>query len=94
MSWAGEQARKDLVSSIGRDTDEETTRAVTKLRYHGVDHCDVRSPHVLWNPEVGKVMLVDLERSKILKQMPVLQQISPDRKRKHFIFYDELCLKF
>jgi hypothetical protein len=83
MSWAGEQARKDFLSSLGHDIVEETTRAVTKLRYHGVDHCDVRPPNVLWNPEVGKVMLVDFERSEILEQVPVLQQISPNRKRKH-----------
>lgn len=41
MSWAGEQARKDLVSSLGRDIIEETTVAVTKLWYHGVEHRDV-----------------------------------------------------
>ena len=87
MSWAGEQAREDFISSLGRDIIEETTRAVTKLRYHGVDHCDVRPPNVLWNPEVGKVMLVDFERSEILKQVPVLQQISPPNgKRKHLHF--------
>jgi predicted AlkP superfamily pyrophosphatase or phosphodiesterase len=35
ISWAGEQAQKDLMASIRRDIKEETTRAVTKLRYHG-----------------------------------------------------------
>ena len=38
MSWAGEQAQKDLMSSIGRDINEKTTHAVTKLRCHGVEH--------------------------------------------------------
>jgi signal recognition particle subunit SEC65 len=83
MSWAGEQARKDLVSSSGRDMDEETARAVKNLRYHGVEHRDVRPPNVLWNPEGRKVMLVDFERSEILKQLPILQEVSPNRKRKH-----------
>jgi hypothetical protein len=49
MSWAGEQARKNLVLSLGRDIVEETTRAVTKLRYHRVERRDVRLPNVLWN---------------------------------------------
>jgi serine/threonine protein kinase len=83
MSWAGEQARKNLVLSLGRDIVEETTRAVTKLRYHGVEHRDVRLPNVLWNTEGRKVMLVDFERAEILKQMPILKEISPNRKRKH-----------
>jgi serine/threonine protein kinase len=82
MSWAGEQARKDLVSSLGRDMDEETAHAVINLRHHGVEHRDVRPPNILWNPEGRKVMLVDFERSEILKQAPILQEISPNRKRK------------
>jgi hypothetical protein len=42
MSYAGEQADKDLISSLGRDIDEERNRAVAMLRYHGVEHRDVR----------------------------------------------------
>ena len=61
------------MSSIGQVINEETTHAVTKLRCHGVEHCDVRPPDVLWNSEGGNVMLVDLERSEILKQVPALQ---------------------
>jgi tRNA A-37 threonylcarbamoyl transferase component Bud32 len=67
MSWAGEQARKDLVSNLGHDIVEEITRVVTKLRNHGVEHGDARPPNVLWNPKGRKVMLVDFELSEILK---------------------------
>jgi len=88
MSFAGEQARKDLVSNLGHDIVEESTRAVAKLRNYGVEHGDVRPPNVLWNPEGRKVMLVDFERSEILKQMPILQEISPNRKRKHLYSTD------
>ncbi|KAH6672621.1 hypothetical protein B0J14DRAFT_77847 [Halenospora varia] len=83
MSWAGEQARKDLMSRMSLDVDVETNLAVTKLRDCGVEHGDVRPPNVLWNPEIRNVVLVDFERSEILKQMPILQEISPNRKRKH-----------
>jgi hypothetical protein len=82
MSWAGEQAQKDLISSIGRDINEETTRAVTKLRYHGVEHCDVRPPNVLWNSEGRNIILVDLERSEIMKRVPALQETSPNKRRR------------
>jgi hypothetical protein len=56
------------MSSIGLDINKETTCAVTKLQCHGVEHSDVRPPNVLWNSESGNVMLVDLERSEIMKR--------------------------
>jgi hypothetical protein len=83
MSWAGEQARKDLMLTMGRDLAAETSGAVTKMLDCGVEHRDVRPPNVLWNPEIRNVVLVDFERSEILKQMEVLQETSPNRKRKH-----------
>jgi hypothetical protein len=83
MSWARVQARSDLMSAMGGDLAVE---AVTKMRDCGVEHRDVRPPNVLWNPEIKNVMLVDFERSEILKQVPVLQETSPNRKRKHLYF--------
>jgi hypothetical protein len=90
MSWAGEQARKDLMLAIERDLAAETSRAVTKMLDCGVEHRDVRPPNLLWNPEIRSVVLVDFERSEILKQVPVLQETSPNRKRKHFHFGHEV----
>jgi serine/threonine protein kinase len=67
----------------------ETSGAVTKMLGCGVEHRDVRPPNVLWNTEGRKVMLVDFERSEILKQVPVLQETSPNRKRKYLHFDPE-----
>jgi hypothetical protein len=89
MSWAGEQARQDLMLLMGRDLTAETNRAVTKMLDYGVDHLDIRPPNVLWNSEIRNVVLVDFERSRILKQLPVLQETSPNRKRKHLQFDPE-----
>ncbi len=86
MSWAGEQARNDLMLSMGRDLAAETSRAVTKMLSCGVEHRDVRLQNVLWNPEIRNVVLIDFERSEVLKQLPVLQETSPNRKRKHLHF--------
>jgi hypothetical protein len=83
MSWAGEQARKDLMLAMGRDLTAETNGAVTKMLSCGVEHRDIRPPNVLWNLEIRNVVLVDFERSEILKQVSVLQETSPNRKRKH-----------
>jgi len=40
-------------------------------------------PNVLWNSEIRNVVLIDFEHSEILKQVPVLQDTSPNRKRKY-----------
>ena len=86
MSWAGEQAQKDFIASIGLDMDLETTCAVTKLRCHSLDHCDVRPPNVLWNSEMRRIMLVDFEQSDILTCASALQELSLNLKleRLHF----------
>jgi hypothetical protein len=43
---------------------------------------------VLWNPEIRNVVLVDFERLEILKQLPVLQETSPNQKQKHLYSTD------
>ncbi|KAH6719535.1 hypothetical protein BKA61DRAFT_571536 [Leptodontidium sp. MPI-SDFR-AT-0119] len=85
MSWGGEHACKNLMLGMGRDLAAETSGAVTKLLSCGVEHRDVRPSNVLWNPETSNVVLVDFERSEILKQVSV-QETSPNRKRKNFHF--------
>ena len=47
MSWAGEQTHNASISGLGCDVDKETARAVAKLRFHGVEHNDVRPSNVL-----------------------------------------------
>jgi serine/threonine protein kinase len=86
----GRRARaQGFVLGMGRDLAAETSGAVTKILDRGVEHRDVRPPNVLWNPEIRNVVLVDFERSQILKQVQVLQETSPNRKRKHFHFDSE-----
>ena len=92
MSWAGEQARKDLVLGIGRDLAAETSGAVTKILDYGIEHRDIRPPNVLWNPETRNVVLVDFERSEILKLASVFQETSPNGKRKRKNpYFDPFC---
>jgi aminoglycoside/choline kinase family phosphotransferase len=62
MSWAGEQARKDLMLAMRRDLNAETNGAVRKMLSCGVEHRDIRPPNVLWNLEIRNVVLVDFER--------------------------------
>lgn len=83
MSWAGERAEVELSSSS--DLDDAMALATLELRNHGVEHLDVGPPNVLWNPEKRRVMLVDFDRAEILKPVHILQETSPNRKRKHLI---------
>jgi len=68
--------------SIRQDINKETTSAVTKLRCYSVKHCDVQPPNVLWNSKGRNIMLVDLERSEIMKQALALQETSPNNQRR------------
>ena len=85
MSWAGEQARKDLMQAMGLDLAVETSGAVTKMLDYGVEHHDVRPPNVLWNPEIRNVVLVDFERSEILSQVPQQENSQDERDRKSVV---------
>jgi hypothetical protein len=77
MSWGGEQVES---GSTGWEVDAETIRK--KLLHYGVEHHDVRPPNVLRSSGDGKVMLVDFERSEILKRAPALQELSPNKRRR------------
>ena len=85
---------------LGQGLAAETSGAVTKMLDCGVEHHDVRPPiHVLWNPEIRNVVLVDFERLEILKQVEVLQETSPNRKRKqlhhrHHLYHSEFHRPF
>lgn len=55
-----------------------------------MEHRDIRLPNVLWNPEIRNVVLIDFERSEILKHLAVLQETSPNRKRKRLLLDNEM----
>lgn len=61
------------------DQGELSIKAMHRL---GVLHDDAEARNMLWNPEVDGVMMIDFERSKILKTRRVLGDISSNRKRK------------
>jgi Ser/Thr protein kinase RdoA (MazF antagonist) len=49
---------------IPRDRlDREIRQLTGKIRDLGVEHKDIRPQNMLWNVEVGRVLLIDFERS-------------------------------
>ncbi|MCJ1282377.1 hypothetical protein MMC26_001700 [Xylographa opegraphella] len=87
MSWGG-----DEVGTLGRLPwlHSEIQRTVAQVGLEGVNHLDIRSPNILWNREVKRVMLIDFERAgRIIGTQnggfvarTAMQEVSPNRKRK------------
>jgi hypothetical protein len=62
-----------------------------QLRGCKVEHSDVRPLNVLWNPEIRILVPVDFKRSQILKQMPILLEMSPYPKPEAFTKLTRRC---
>lgn len=56
-----------------------------------VKYYNIRPPNMLWNPEIRSIMLVDFKCLEIFKQIPILEEISPNRKRKHFYLNNNIA---
>ncbi|KAI9783450.1 MAG: hypothetical protein M1816_001374 [Peltula sp. TS41687] len=63
MSWGGEEAWQ--LEQDGVMLARETRRTIKEVQQLGVYQCDVREPNLLWNEELGRVLLIDFERAKV-----------------------------
>jgi serine/threonine protein kinase len=70
----------------------EIRQSTREIRNLGVKHNDLRPQNMLWNVEVGRVLLIDFERSDVSRPSnhqkrsfpgtEVLREMSSNRKRK------------
>jgi serine/threonine protein kinase len=60
MSWGGEMI--GLKESALR---HEISRSMRQIRKLGVVHEDLRNENMLWNDELGRVLIIDFHRSRI-----------------------------
>ncbi|RFU26337.1 hypothetical protein B7463_g10008, partial [Scytalidium lignicola] len=71
MSWVGNQATQNITKPLRPwevdAVDDKTEAAAEELRQQVIEHRDLRPPNVLWSAELGRVMLIDFERSRFLK---------------------------
>ncbi|OGM39127.1 hypothetical protein ABOM_012263, partial [Aspergillus bombycis] len=78
MAWGGEPINKlEDVGSIRH----EISRSQTEIRSLGVLHQDLRPDNMLWNPELGRVLIIDFHRSELdarptNKRMKLHKQLS------------------
>ncbi|KAL1959042.1 hypothetical protein VTO42DRAFT_3283 [Malbranchea cinnamomea] len=63
MGWAGEKIR-----SVGPDPDlsREIMRSKEQIKLCGVVHLDLRFENMLWNRELGRVLIIDFHLCKII----------------------------
>lgn len=65
MGWAGEStANLDKYVDLGR----EIERSNKEIRALGVQHLDLRPDNVLWNAELGRALIIDFHRSKLIRR--------------------------
>jgi hypothetical protein len=62
MSWGGREM------GMGERLDE-ISRSTALIRKLGVMHGDLRLQNMLWNDEMGRVMIIDFHRSEIRRQL-------------------------
>ena len=91
MSWGGGLADEDEAMRNTPALRKGIQRTTAEVREAGIDQMDVRSPNLLWNREVQRVMLIDFERAALIKLGPknngvrkerAMQEVSPNKKRK------------
>lgn len=70
MSWGGDPADEDEAMKNTSKLQKRITQTVTEVRRAGIDQMDVRSPNLLWNQELQRVMLIDFERAAMIKFGP------------------------
>jgi Lipopolysaccharide kinase (Kdo/WaaP) family len=88
LSWAGESLdNSKVLKRVDQKTlDAMVTQSIDDIYHAGVLHTDLRAANVLWNQEMGRVMLIDFERSEMIAGFrQALTESSPNRKRKQYL---------
>ena len=78
LSWAGEMIGKQQIEDIGKvEWNKQALRSIKAVHHAGVLHNDVRSPNWLWNAELKRLMVIDFERSELIKSPSASSASSP-----------------
>jgi len=82
LSFGGTLIHRHIKATDEPYLNQRVERSIRAIHQLGVLHRDVMPRNMLWNAEVGQVMMIDFERAEILKSRAALGVISPNRKRK------------
>jgi predicted Ser/Thr protein kinase len=87
LSWGGDRIDSGSLAEDERQKrKQEVVCSVQAIHAEGILHKDIRTENVLWNEEVGRVMLIDFERAALVDPLrrPLLPA-SPNLKRKRSV---------
>ncbi|KAI1474487.1 hypothetical protein F4774DRAFT_422364 [Daldinia eschscholtzii] len=84
LSWGGDRIENALTTNeMGKDLKSMAIMSLRAIHDHGVIHEDVRSPNLLFNQEVKKVVVIDFERSSLLEPpRRALTQLTPNKRKR------------
>lgn len=60
MAWGGES-----IGTMEGSLNHEIRRSRREIRMSGVVHRDLRLENMLWNGELGRVLIIDFHRSRL-----------------------------
>ncbi|EEQ35329.1 hypothetical protein McanCB56680_004681 [Microsporum canis] len=75
MGWGGEDTSKIEGS---QQLDDEISRSKKEIRAMGVDHQDLKPNNILWNAELGRALIIDFHRSRLIA--PVIRNRNPAKR--------------
>jgi serine/threonine protein kinase len=53
------------------DVDAATDEMIDQLADRGVEHGDIREANIVWNEELGRLMLIDFDQAEMFTPTPV-----------------------
>jgi hypothetical protein len=93
LSWGGTTLEDSGPLVPQYNLASEIQQSAEELRKLGVEHGDPRSQNMLWNAEIGRVMIIDFERSsgpsnqrrRHSRHTKVLQEVPSNKKKGCFV---------
>lgn len=82
LSFGGELISQHITTKNRVDVARLADSSAQAIHNLGILHADLEPRNMLWNKEMGQVMVIDFERAKIVERRATLGTISGNRKRK------------
>ncbi|KAI1204005.1 hypothetical protein F5X97DRAFT_282746 [Nemania serpens] len=82
LSWGG-LSLGNVQHPDGRTLQSMAVEAMGAIHQQGVVHKDARYENILFNPQTGRIMLIDFERSQLVDiSRPTLAPLEPNKRRR------------
>ena len=82
LSFGGKRITQHLTAENRLSVTQQVDCSARAIHNLGILHRDLMPRNILWNEEIGRVMVVDFERAECVKPRLTLGTISANRKRK------------